>query len=60
MKKIIALLLIALVVLTSGCTLGTTNQGGGTGESGNPMSQAFGSAGSENVGSPPAMPELPG
>lgn len=60
MKKLIALLLIALVVAVSGCTLQDgTNQTGGN-QTANPLSEDFGSADNPEAGSPPPMPELPG
>jgi len=61
MKKLIALLLIALVIVVSGCTAFTTQQPGGAGnQTANPLSEDFGSSGNADVGSPPSMPEMPG
>jgi len=61
MKKIIALLLVGilLVVGASGC-LTTTPLTSGGGNASNPLAGAFQGAGSEDVGAPPSMPELPG
>ncbi len=62
MKKLIALLLIALVVLASGCTTFTsspTMRGPDTATA-NPIAEAFGGASNPDAGSPPPMPQLPG
>lgn len=61
MKKIIALLLIALVVVVSGCTTFLSSTSSVKSPStANPIAEAFGGASNPDAGSPPAMPELPG
>jgi predicted small secreted protein len=61
-KTIVVLLLVALVLVVSGCLSTTTDlQGGGTPNASNPLAEDFGGSGNNaEAGSPPAMPSLPG
>ncbi len=61
MKRLIALLLIALVVVVSGCTTFLSSPSTVKGpDTANPIAEAFGGASNPDAGSPPTMPGLPG